>query len=265
MPAFRPGSLYRRMMNANAIALVTGAGRGIGRVTARRLSRAGYRVALTARNGDQLADAAADCEGETLTVTADIADTGAAESIFAHVEQQWGTVSTLVLNAGVAASAPITRIGDDDWQHQLNVNLTPPFRCLRRAVPAMRAVGKGRVVAVASMAAKHGDPYIAAYTAAKHGLLGLIRSAAAELASSGVTVNAVCPGYVDTPMTDRSVADIAAATGRTPDEARRLLAARQPVGRLIDPEEVAEAIMFCINSPGVTGQGINVDGGAVQS
>lgn len=252
-------------MNAKSIALVTGAGRGIGRVTARRLAQAGHRVALTARNAEQLEEAAAECGDDTLTLPADITEPGAVESIFTRVENEWGPVATLVLNAGAATSAPVARITDEDWQHQLGVNLTAPFQCLRRAAPGMRTARWGRIVAVASMAAKRGDPYIAAYTAAKHGLLGLVRSAAAELAESGVTVNAVCPGYVDTPMTEQSIANIAERTGRSTIDARRVLAAKQPIGRLITPEEVADAIMFCVNSPGITGQGINIDGGAVQS
>jgi NAD(P)-dependent dehydrogenase (short-subunit alcohol dehydrogenase family) len=118
---------------------------------------------------------------------------------------------------------------------------------------------------VASVAAKRGEPYIAAYTASKHGVLGLVRSAAAELARTGVTVNAVCPGYVDTPMTAETVATIAGKTGRSADDARQVLAGMQPTGRLIDPSEVADAVWFCVENPSVTGQGINIDGGAVQS
>ncbi len=112
---------------------------------------------------------------------------------------------------------------------------------------------------------RSGEPYIAAYTASKHGLLGLVRSTAAEVAASGVTVNAVCPGYVDTPMTDATVAGIVAATGRTPEQARESLQRKQPTGRLVTPDEVADVVLLCLTNGSITGQGINVDGGAVQS
>jgi NAD(P)-dependent dehydrogenase (short-subunit alcohol dehydrogenase family) len=129
----------------------------------------------------------------------------------------------------------------------------------------MTAAGFGRVVVIASVAGKTGSARIAAYTASKHGVLGLVRTAAMEVAKSGVTVNAVCPGYVDTPMTDESVANIATGTGRSEEQARAILEGMQPIGRLVTVEEVASAVMLCIDNAAVNGQGINIDGGAVQS
>ena len=247
------------------VALVTGAGRGIGRAVAIRLSEAGYRVALTSRSTDELEATAAACGGPALVAPCDITDAAAVESLFARVESEFGPVDVLVANAGAGVSAPLATTTDEQWQRMLDLNLTAPFRCLRRAVPAMVERGHGRIVVLASVAAKVGEPYICAYTASKHGVLGLVRSAAAELARTGVTVNAVCPGYVDTPMTDATVEGIVAKTGRTPEQARAALEAKQPIGRLISPDEVAEAVMACVTNGAITGQGINVDGGALQS
>lgn len=253
------------MSPAPRTALVTGAGRGIGQAVAARLSAEGYRVALTARSADQLEVTARLCSGETLVLPADMLDPAAPGRVVSQVEAEWGTVSVLVANAGAGESSPVARLTDEMWQRQIDLNLTAPFRCLRRVVPPMVEQGYGRVVVLASIAAKRGEPYIAAYTAAKHGVLGLVRSAAAELARTGVTVNAVCPGYVDTPMTDGTVETIVSTTGRSPEEARQALERKQPIGRLISVDEVSDAVMFCVANGGVTGQGVNVDGGAVQS
>jgi 3-hydroxybutyrate dehydrogenase len=254
-----------RDMSESRVALVTGAGRGIGRAVAGELSKHGMRVALTARNEEELAATAESCDGETLVVPADITDVDAIERIYGEVETAWGPVEVLVANAGAGVSAPLAKTTDAQWQQMLEVNLTAPFRCIRRAVPHMVEQGYGRVVVIASVAAKRGEPYIAAYTASKHGILGLVRSAAAELADTGVTVNAVCPAYVDTPMTANTIAGIVAKTGRTEEQALSILRAKQPINRLVTPDEVAAAVWLCIANAAVTGQGINVDGGALQS
>lgn len=244
--------------------LVTGAGRGIGREVAIRLAAVGHRVALTARSVAELEATAALCPG-SLVVPGDLTAPGFVSGLFDRVEADLGPVEVLVANAGVASSAPLAKTTDEEWQRILDLNLTAPFRCLRRAVPAMASAGWGRIVVIGSIASRVGAPYIAAYAASKHGVLGLVRSAAAELAGKGVTVNAVCPAYVDTPMTDGSVDSIAAKTGRPVSEIRQRLVAQQPIGRLITVEEVASAVLFCVDNPAVTGQAINVDGGAVQS
>lgn len=247
------------------VALVSGAGRGIGRAIAVHLSEAGHRVALTSRGEGDLKETADACTNPTMVVPGDATDPDFVEACFARVEQEWGPVSVLVANAGAGVSASVTRTTDEQWQQMLDLNLTAPFRFLRRALPAMTEAGHGRVVVIASVAAKVGEPYISAYTASKHGVLGLVRSAAAETARTGVTVNAVCPGYVDTPMTDATVQGIVDKTGRTPEQARAALDAKQPINRLITTDEVAEAVMLCVRNGAVTGQGINVDGGALQS
>jgi len=247
------------------IALVTGASKGIGAACARALSDAGHRVALVSRDESALVEVADSLPGDSLVVPADMLDPAAIDAAFARVEEEWGAVEILVLNAGASMSAPLVRTTDDDWQRMLDLNLTAPFRCLRRALPAMTSAGYGRVVVIASVAGKVGSARISAYTASKHGVIGLVRTAAAEVARAGVTVNAVCPGYVDTPMTDESVAAISAGTGRSSDEARQILEKMQPIGRLVTVEEVASAMMLCVDNAAINGQGLNVDGGAVQS
>lgn len=252
------------------VCLVTGASRGIGRAVAERLVHDGHRVALVGRARPDLDEVARAIQqhtpgAETMAISADVTDAGDLERMFGEVKARWGSVEILVSNAGSGTGSPLVDTTDDEWLRALELNLTAPFRCVRRALPAMLEAGWGRVVVIASVVAKRGEPYVSAYTASKHGVLGLVRAAAAEVAKQGVTVNAVCPGYVDTPMTEQTVADISQRSQRTVDEAKQALARRQPVGRLIDPAEVAEAVRFCVANGAMNGQGINVDGGAVQS
>ncbi len=167
----------------------------------------------------------------------------------------------LVNNAGVAESAPLARTTLDSWRAHLDVNATGAFLCTRAVITGMRERGRGAIVTVASTAGLEGAPYVAAYTAAKHAAVGLMRVAAAELEGTGVTANAVCPAFVDTPMTDRTVANIAAKTGRSPDEARAAL------GPLLDPDEVAAAVVRLASpeAAGISGQTLVIDGGGVQT
>ncbi|SCL27458.1 SDR family NAD(P)-dependent oxidoreductase [Micromonospora inyonensis] len=253
------------MDDIDPIAIVTGAGRGIGRAVAVRLSREGYKLALTSRNESELRETADLCQGETMVIPADITSAEAIETLFDSVEDAWGAAEVLVANAGSGFAAPIHKTTDAQWASMLDLNLTAPFRCIRRAVPNMVAAKRGRIVVVASVAAKQGEPYISAYTASKHGILGVVRSAAAELAKTGVTVNAVCPGYVDTPMTAQTVSEIVSRTGRTADDARSALEAKQANGRLVTADEVADAVWACVANGAINGQGINVDGGGLQS
>jgi NAD(P)-dependent dehydrogenase (short-subunit alcohol dehydrogenase family) len=248
-----------------AVAIVTGAGQGIGLATARRLTEAGYRTVLVGRDRGKLEKAAAEIAGPTLCVAADLTVPEQVEGLFSTVEEAWGYAEVLVANAGTSLAAPITQTTDEQWQQMLDANLTAPFRCIRRALPPMLEARRGRIVVVASVVAKRGERLVSAYTASKHGVLGLVRAVADEVARHGVTANAVCPGYVDTPMTDATVAGIAERTGMSTDEARTALERRQPIHRLVRPDEVAAAVLSCVQNGAINGQGINVDGGAVQS
>ena len=252
-------------MSDRTVSVVTGAGQGIGRAVALRLSAAGHRVALVGRDGAKLDAVAAELPGPALRLSADLTVPDQVERVFAAVEDSWAAAGVLVANAGTALAAPLVRTTDEQWQQMLDTNLTAPFRCIRRTLPAMTAAGWGRIVVIASVVAKRGERQVAAYSASKHGVLGLVRAAADEVARTGVTVNAVCPGYVDTPMTDATVAAMSGRMDIGVPEARALLARRQPIGRLVDPDEVAAAVLACVDNAAITGQGINVDGGTVQS
>lgn len=246
--------------------LVTGASRGIGRTIASRLSDAGHRVVLTARSAAGLRETAAVCAGPTLVKPADVTSFDDVERLFDEVEEEWGTVDILILNAGASTSGPLRKVTNEDWQRMLDLNLTAPFYCLRRAVPAMVGQGYGRVVAVASVASQGGAPYLAAYCASKHGVLGLMRAAAAELARTGVTANTVCPAYVDTAIIDNIVHGIMdRRSGRiTEEQVRAFLERQQPIGRMVTTDEVADTVMLCVNNGAITGEDISVDGGVVK-
>lgn len=246
--------------------LVTGASRGIGRTIAEHLAADGHRVALTARTAADLEALAAELPVPTLVLPADVTDPAAPEQLIAQVESAWGGLDVLVLNAGEAISAPVHRTDDELWQQMIDVNLTAPFRFIRAAVPSMKQAGFGRIIVIASIASKVGAPYITAYAAAKHGILGVVRSVAMEVATTGVTVNAVCPGYVDTPLTTRSLETIVAKTGVDLATARATLEDAHPIKRLITTDEVASVVdLLVADTGGINGQGIVIDGGSVQS
>jgi 3-hydroxybutyrate dehydrogenase len=196
----------------------------------------------------------------------DVADPSSVAAAFAEAGRFFGGgPDVLVNNAGIAESAKLAETTDEFWQRHLAVNLSGSFYCMRAALPSMVARGWGRVVNVASIAGKTGAPYIAAYSASKHGVLGLTRSAALEVAAKGVTVNAVCPGYVETDMTARAVENITAKTGRSAGEALEALKAMSPQRRLVTPEEVAALCLLLASEDGrgINGQAINIDGGSV--
>jgi len=265
------------MLAAQSI-LVTGGSRGIGLATACALAggtRRDLALVLAARDGDALARAQLQVERagagkgplRVASVAMDVADAASFEKGMKAAQEFCGPLDGLVLCAGMAESAPLHKTPDETLERHLAVNLWGAFRPLRAALPEMVARGFGRVVAVASIAALAGASYVAAYTASKHALLGLVRAAAGEYGGRGVTVNAVCPGYVDTDMTRRALQRIAEKTGLAPEQARERVLARMPQRRLIRPEEVAEAIVFLMSeaAAGVNGAALPLDGGELAS
>ena len=248
-------------------ALVTGGTRGIGASIARKLLEQGARVSVVGRNATALAAAVADlrAHGDVDGFSADVAQGDSVKRAFDQARGRFGGIAILVNNAGQAASAPFLKTDEAIWQQMLAVNLTGTFLCTREALPDMLAEQWGRVVNVASTAGLTGYGYVAAYCAAKHGVIGLTRSLALEMATKGITVNAVCPGYTETDIVKDAVATIVAKTGRTEEQAYAGLAAGNPQQRLVQPEEVASAVLWLCRpaSSAMNGQAIAVAGGEV--
>ena len=241
-------------------AVITGGGSGIGLAIARRLAAEDCAVVLLGRNAARLETAAATIRGAR-TAVCDVGDGEEVARIFAGL----GPVHVLVNNAGVVETAPFAKTSDDAWRRMLDVNLMGAVHCIRAVLPAMREMAAARIVNIASTAALKGYAYASAYTATKHALLGLTRALAQELARTGVTVNAVCPGYTETAIVEDAVATIAAKTGRSKEDARAELAAANPQGRLITPAEVAQSVAWLVSpaARAITGQAIVVAGGEV--
>jgi len=243
-------------------ALVTGGGSGIGAAIAVCLAEAGAAVTICGRRRDTL-EAVCERHAGIRALTADVTDETSVADLFAEARRDAGGVDIVVANAGVAESAPFAKTDLELWRRMTSVNLDGVFLTVREAMRDLKDKPWGRIVSIASTAGIKGYPYVAAYCAAKHGVVGLTRALSMETAGSGVTVNAVCPGFADTPLLDASIENIVAKTGKSEEDARRVLASANPMKRLIQPEEVARAVLWLVGpgSDAVTGQAISVSGG----
>ena len=251
-------------------AVVTGAGRGIGRSIALALAEAGADVAVTARSAGELEQLVGQIQAmgrRGLAATCDVTDVEQVQRMATTLIEGLGGVDILVNNAGNAGSHKFLNHPDELWHRMLSINLTSVYYVCKAFVPTLVEQRHGRIINIASIASRAGAPYIAAYVAAKHGALGLTRALATELLPYNITVNAICPGYVNTPMTDANVGNISTRTGMTEAQARETLEKMSPQKRLIEPEEVAAIAVFLAqeSSKGITGQAINVDGGGMMS
>jgi NAD(P)-dependent dehydrogenase (short-subunit alcohol dehydrogenase family) len=246
-------------------AVVTGAARGIGAAIARMLAAEGATLTLVGRSRDALERLAAELPGQHGVEVADVSDSAQVQVAFEQAAAQRGPIAILVNNAGQAESAPFGKTSLELWNRMLAVNLTGTFICTQAALPGMLAAGRGRIVNIASTAGQRGYAYVAAYCAAKHGVIGFTRSLALEVARKGITVNAVCPGYTETDILRDSIANVVAKTGRSEDEARAQFAATNPQQRIVQPEQVADAVRWLCGSgaDAITGQAISVSGGEV--
>lgn len=242
-------------------ALITGGGSGVGAVMARMLADAGVKVAVSGRRTDVLAEVAQ--HENIMAIAADVTDETSVRDMFTTMVETMGAPDLVIANAGMAESAPVGKMSVDLWKRTIDVNLTGTFLTFREGLAVMDKAKPGRLISIASTAGLKGYAYVTAYCAAKHGVVGLIKGMAVELASSPITVNAVCPGFMETPMLEKSVANIVAKTGMTHDQARASLAKINPQNRFIQPDEVAETVMWLCspNAGSITGQTISVSGG----
>lgn len=259
------GSLKTPLAGRHAV--VTGASRGIGAVIAAALVAEGVRVSLLGRDEGTLKRVAQELGGEqrALSIPTDVTDSASVQNAFVAARSRFGPVLVLINNAGQAASAKFTDTDETLWNRLIAVNLHGTYLCCRQAVPDMLQAGYGRIVNVASIAGLRGAAYISAYVSSKHAVIGLTRSLALEYATRNITVNAVCPGYVDTDIARSAIDNIRSKTGRSESEALAALVATNPQRRLIEPREVADTVMWLCRpgSESVTGQSIVLAGGEV--
>lgn len=243
-------------------ALVTGGGSGVGRAIALALAGAGVDVTICGRRGAELAKVAAESD-RIFGIVADVTDEASMTSLYAQAETARGPFDIVIANAGMAGSTPAHKTTLADWQKTLDVNLTGAFLTVKPALAGMAARKTGRIVFIASTAGLKGYAYVAPYVAAKHGVVGLMRALAAETAKSGVTVNALCPGFIETDMLEESIQRIVEKTGRSVEQARASLSSTNPQGRFIQPQEIADAVLWLCGdaAQSITGQTISISGG----
>jgi NAD(P)-dependent dehydrogenase (short-subunit alcohol dehydrogenase family) len=245
--------------------LITGGAQGVGLAVAERFLAAGAKVTITGRNKDRLAEAkqALGIVGSVLTVAADVSDEAAVADLFEKAEAAHGPVNILVNNAGISGSAPLSRMSAEHFDEMMAVNARGVFLCCRAAAGPMGKNGGGRIINIASTAGMKGYAYVAAYVASKHAAVGLTRALALELASKNITVNAICPGFIETPMTIQTIRNIVEKTGRSEEEARAELVKFNPQKRLIEVDEIATTSIWLAGDAArsVNGQVIAIDGG----
>ena len=243
--------------------LVTGAGTGIGEAISRQFHAEGYRVTLLGRRLEPLAALTASLGERSQTVTGDVTDRATVASAFATARERFGNIEILVNSAGMAPTAPFHRLDFSDWQRTMDVNVNGVFHCTQLALESMLENNWGRVINIASVASLRGFPYVSGDCASKHAVLGMTRALALEGATQGITVNAVCPGYVDTDIVRNAIAGIVSKTGRTEADAMQHFTESNPQGRLVEVTEVASAVSWLCSegAASVTGQAIAIDGG----
>ncbi|MGA1580423.1 MAG: SDR family NAD(P)-dependent oxidoreductase [Luminiphilus sp.] len=243
--------------------LVTGAGTGIGEAVSRQLHTDGYRVSLVGRRPEPLAALSASLGENAYAITGDVTDRSSISSAFTSARERFGSIEILVNSAGMAPTAPFHRVDFADWQRTMDVNVNGVFHCSQIALEDMLGAGWGRIINIASVASLRGFPYVSGYCASKHAVLGMTRALALEVATQGVTVNAICPGYVDTDIVRAAISEIVAKTGRTEEDAMRHFTESNPQGRLVEASEVASAVSWLCSdgAASVTGQAVAIDGG----
>jgi NAD(P)-dependent dehydrogenase (short-subunit alcohol dehydrogenase family) len=243
--------------------MITGAGTGIGEAISRQLHTEGYRVTLVGRRIEPLETLSASLGEGSQAATGDVTDRPNVTAAFSAARERFGDIEILVNCAGIAPTAPFHRVDFADWQRTMDVNVNGVFHCSQIALESMLSKGWGSIINIGSVASLRGFPYVSGYCASKHAVLGLTRALALEVATQGITVNAICPGYVDTDIVREAISGIVTKTGRTEGEAMHHFTESNPQGRLVDATEVASAVSWLCSdgAASVTGQAVAIDGG----